>query len=310
MIAARLLQFAAVLLLFGSASFLLYAGPPTRPRTRADGHASAPGTAWLRWVWPLAALTGMTATLAWLSAEAASLTGSWTALADVVTGTHFGAVAVLRTLLLAVALAASLALQPGRGSALLVGLASGAAVASFVWTGHGAAGIGVTGLIHTAADALHLLAAAAWIGALVQLAFLAVRARHMDRAEQPSAQALARGLLRFSGLGPAVVVVLMTTGVINAWVLVGPPTRQAILGTQYGLTLLVKLLLFAGMLAFAAWNRLRLTPRLEAALDCAADCGPALRQLRASLIAETLLALLVLATVAGLGTLEPPAAGS
>ena len=300
-IAARLTQFAAVLLLFGSASFLLYAG---RPATLG----SPPAPAWLRWVWPLAAATGAIATLVWLCAEAASLTGSWTALAEVVTGTRFGAVAVLRALLLALVLAAGLALRPGRSSAFLVGPLSGAATASFAWTGHGAAGTGLVGPIHAGADVLHLLAAGAWLGALVQLAFLAALAHRINGREQ--AQVLARGLLRFSGIGPWVVAVLIATGLVNAWVLIGPPSRQAILGTSYGLVLLAKLLLFAGMLVSAALNRLRLTPRLEAALACAADPGPALRQLRASLLAETVLALLVLGAVAMLGTLEPPAAGS
>ncbi|HTY50701.1 MAG TPA: CopD family protein, partial [Steroidobacteraceae bacterium] len=119
----------------------------------------------------------------------------------------------------------------------------------------------------------------------------------------------ARGLVRFSSLGPWVVAVLALTGVINAWALIGPASWRAILGTQYGLVLLAKLLLFAGMLVFAAHNRLRLTPGLEAALAAAAGSGPALRALRASLLAETVLAVLVLAAVAWLGTLEPPSGG-
>jgi putative copper resistance protein D len=60
------------------------------------------------------------------------------------------------------------------------------------------------------------------------------------------------------------------------------------------------------MLALAASNRWRLTPRLQAALASSGAIGPALRALRASLFAETALAFLVLAIVAVLGILEPP----
>ncbi|HTY48279.1 MAG TPA: hypothetical protein VMB48_01155, partial [Steroidobacteraceae bacterium] len=104
-IATRCVQFAAVLVLFGSASFLLYtcqplpgrrpggargAGPAGPDQDPAPAAQAAPGGTWLRWLWPLAAAAGSAATLAWLCGEAAALTGSWKALADVISGTHFG----------------------------------------------------------------------------------------------------------------------------------------------------------------------------------------------------------------------------
>ena len=69
-----------------------------------------------------------------------------------------------------------------------------------------------------------------------------------------------------------------------------------------GKTLLVKLALFAGMLMLAALNRFQLTP----ALTGTSILSTTLRHLRLSLVTETLLALLVIAAVAVLGTLPPP----
>ena len=59
-------------------------------------------------------------------------------------------------------------------------------------------------------------------------------------------------------MGYAAVTTLVGSGLVNAWVLVGSPER--LITTQYGQLLLVKVCLFAGMLALAAQNRFRLVP--------------------------------------------------
>ena len=56
-------------------------------------------------------------------------------------------------------------------------------VAALAFTGHAAAGEGVEGVVHEAADVLHLVAAAAWVGALVPLAIVLAAAK--DAAAQP-----------------------------------------------------------------------------------------------------------------------------
>jgi copper resistance protein D len=73
-------------------------------------------------------------------------------------------------------------------------------------------------------------------------------------------------------------------------------------GTSYGRLLLVKIALFLIMLAIAAVNRTRLTPRLVAGGTAA---GPALRQLRANALVEAVIGALILLIVAMLGTLPP-----
>jgi putative copper resistance protein D len=189
----------------------------------------------------------------------------------------------------------------------LLAVLSAVITASFTWTGHGAAGDGGLGVVHQAADVLHLLAAAVWIGALVDFCGQVMHSLRVSQAAP--AHALLAGLLRFSAVGPALVATLVLTGLINSWVLIDPSHWAALFTTPYGLALLVKLGLFLGMLVLAAVNRLRLTPQLHAALDTGTAADAALRPLRRSLLLETALGLLVLAVVAWLGTMVPPADG-
>ena len=112
---------------------------------------------------------------------------------------------------------------------------------------------GLTGSIHLAADFLHLVAAAAWVGGLLPLAFM------LAAAGRASSMSVARtASLRFSAYGVAAVGVLLLTGAVNTWYLAG--SVQALTATDYGHLLLVKIALFLVMLALAAVNRLWLTP--------------------------------------------------
>jgi putative copper resistance protein D len=104
-----------------------------------------------------------------------------------------------------------------------------------------------------------------------------------------------------------VVALLVLTGLVNSWFLVGPAHLGALLTSAYGLLLGAKILVFAGMLGLAAINRFRLTPGLGAAL-AGAPPQAILAALRRSLLLETAAAIAVLALVSLLGTLAPPAA--
>ena len=59
------------------------------------------------------------------------------------------------------------------------------------------------------------------------------------------------------------VATLVLSGIVNAWILVG--SFRALVVTEYGQLLILKLVIFAFMLAFAAVNRLWLTPTARAA---------------------------------------------
>jgi hypothetical protein len=66
--------------------------------------------------------------------------------------------------------------------------------------------------------------------------------------------------MRFSLLGLISAIALFATGLLNTWFLVG--TLPGLVGTTYGELLLLKISLFVAMLALAAFNRLRLLPRI------------------------------------------------
>ena len=186
----------------------------------------------------------------------------------------------------------------------LVGVlvASGVALSTQPWTGHGAAGEGPAGLAHLLADIVHLLAAGLWLGALTGLLLMLWRA---DGTDGLLSAHLA--LERFSGVGSAVVGVLIATGLLNTWALVGFDHLGRLSGSLYGRLLLLKLALFAAMLILAALNRWRLTPALAKSVE-AGDSRSGRGVLRRSLAFETAAAVLIMALVAWLGTLAPAGA--
>ncbi len=207
--------------------------------------------------------------------------GAWSVLND----TRFGQVASVR-LAVAVVMAALVA-SPGARALQLAAAALFAALPA--WTGHAGAGLGPAGTVHLWSDAVHLLAAAAWLGALPALALFL----RMERR----AEALAAVTGRFSRLGVASVAVLLASGLINSWNLLGDPRN--LIATDYGRLLLLKIALFVAMVAVAAVNRFHLTPRLP-------DGGAAGALARNSL-REAALGLGVVLFVGALGTVPPSA---
>ncbi len=83
-------------------------------------------------------------------------------------------------------------------------------VAAIAWTGHAGSTPGEWGILHLAADALHLCAAAAWIGGLVSLVLLLIGSRR-DQAAAGASLAL-DATERFSILGIVSVAALLATG--------------------------------------------------------------------------------------------------
>lgn len=180
-----------------------------------------------------------------------------------------------------------------------------AALASLAWTGHGAAGEATKGVIQLVADIVHLLAAGAWIGALVALGLMV--ARNASRLTSTDFISMHGALDGFSKVGTIFVALLIITGSVNTWILVGPAGLDLVGSDQYVQLLALKLALFAAMLGLAATNRFRLTPALSRDLDAGVVPLEALAALRRSIAIETGLAASVLAIVAWLGTLVPPA---
>jgi putative copper resistance protein D len=159
-------------------------------------------------------------------------------------------------------------------------------------------GAGAEPIVHPAADFLHLTAAAAWAGALTPLA-LVLRAAGGDTASLAVART---ATLRFSAFGAVAVGTLLVTGLINSFYLVG--SIPALVGTDYGRLLAAKVALFFAMVAVAAINRFRLTPRLvpDATL---APARHVLRRLRRNALIEIVLGAVIIAIVAKLGVTPP-----
>ena len=202
---------------------------------------------------------------------------------------------------------ASVAALVAAGRAALLGLvtfAAAVALATLAWTGHGAMDEGAVGWVHLGADILHLLAGGAWAGALLGLVLLV--ARPVGRVDAAHLTLTHRALHGFGMVGTILVGTIVVTGVVNAWLLVGLANLPDLPTTRYGQLLIAKLALFGTMLALASLNRFRLTPAFERSI-AAADHHGALRALRRSLAVEASCAVAILALVAWLGTLEPPA---
>jgi len=116
-------------------------------------------------------------------------------------------------------------------------------------------------------------------------------------------------LAGFSSVGTLTVAVIIISGLVNGWMLIGPANVVKLSISLYGQLLIAKLLLFGAMLVLAAANRFRLVPAFERSL-AENDHAAALNALRRSLAIEASCALGVLALVAWLGTLEPPMAAA
>ena len=292
------------MILFGSSLFFLYALPKAGP-----GSATV-----LRW--PRSLLLGSAAvvlvgSLLGFLAQTVVLAGSLSdalqpdALSSAATGMSFGLSSIVRVVTAGLFAIAFVGLRPSTAAWRFAALAGLVTLGSFAWMGHGAATPGAAGLAHAASDIVHTLAAGVWVGALVVFLILLLTDTPNGVAER---QILHAALQGFSGIGSGLVAVLVATGLVNSWFLVGLAGIPTLLTTPYGQLLCLKLALFVGMLGLAAANRFRLTPALGRALATHPRASEAVAALRKSLVWETGLSLAVLGLVAWFGTLAPPTA--
>jgi putative copper resistance protein D len=313
MVYVRAIHFAATLLAAGVVFFIVFVAAPALRTAPDDTRVCAalwPKLAFIAWFNLVLAL-GSGAV--WLILTAASMSGE--APADVFSGgvlwtvlsqTHFGVAWTARFIfacILAVTFVPLLSAKPNKSwiNAAAV-IAASAFAGALAWAGHAAGGQDVEAVVHPAADILHLLAAAAWVGALVPLVLLLTTV-NKDEASVAIARA---AVLRFSTLGIAAVGTLLVTGIVNSWYLVG--SVGALTGTYYGQLLLAKLALFFAMVAIAAVNRERLAQRLmQGASMRATERGTfaAISQLRRNATVEALAGAAIICIVAVLGTKAP-----
>lgn len=225
----------------------------------------------------------------------------------VISGTSVGTAWQIRcSLLLLVLIATALRQQLSIGWMVGMSLLGATGLATMAWGGHGSMDEGIRGVLHLGADIIHLLAAGAWVAALLALVMLLFQPHH--RMSDAHVEISHRALASFAVVGSIVVGLLLLTGLVNSWLLVGPDRFGSLLTSLYGQLLLVKLLLFVAMLGLAAANRFYMTPALEQAITSGKH-ATAVAGLRKSLVTETACALAILGLVAWLGMLAPPASG-
>lgn len=301
-IVLRLLQYATASILMGSALFFVYALPP-------DGAERASAQGWTKPLLTYSAFGLTVTTLLGLVAQTGVMAGGLAeglraeSLSAVVSGMTLGKAAIARAVLGGVATALLLASGPGRLLWVTTAGLGALATATFAWMGHAAATEGDGRLLHLGADALHALAAAGWVGALVSFVFFLRPRTHSAEA----LHAIFRALQRFSAMGIALVTVLAATGLVNGWFLVGPDLSRAA-GTGYGQLLVLKLVMFGAMVGLAALHRQRFVPSLGRRLHgVSSSAHDVLAALRRSIAIEAALGFGVLAVVAWLGTLPHPA---
>jgi putative copper resistance protein D len=303
LVVIRAIHFAATAMTAGALIFLAVVAEPALRSTPAATTAVRSQILLIAWIGLAIAAASA---VVWFQLQAAAMSGlpfgeamTSDVLSTVLNETQFGLVSKVR-FVLAVILAACLAYNrfaPARWLAL--GAAIGF-IAAIAWTGHAGSTLGAMGNLHLTADALHLIAAASWIGGLVPLALLLAAARRHPAFAWAS---LARdAALRFSTLGIVSVGTLLVTGIVNAWILVG--SIHALIVTGYGRLLVLKLVVFAIMLTLAAVNRFWLTPKLASSSKNEAQLE-ALRQLTRNSVTEIALGLTIFAIVGVLGTLHP-----
>ncbi len=216
---------------------------------------------------------------------------------DTITATDWGGLWVWR---MAAALGFAVALAVIRFSTelwqpavrlLLLGLGC-AVLWTLTLTSHGAATVDIRNLA-IAADFLHLLASAFWVGALFHFAIGVGLFRSLPESERM--ERLSEAVPRFSVIAALSVTVIVVTGVFSGWAQV---TVTEALGTPYGATLVAKVALVVPLLFLGGLNLVWVRPRLRR--DPAAAGW-----LRRLLLGEAVLAILILAAVGTLTSLEP-----
>ena len=299
-IVIRLALYADLMVLAGLVAFSLYA---LAEEERTSGILPLNGSA------IVLSLVGLLLSGFGMLALGAAMTGSsvWApdgeVLREIIGDSTIGTAWIVRmtALVMAVLSACALGRHPVTARFVLLA-ATSIAIATLVWTGHAGASEGWIGTVHRLSDIIHMLAAAVWIGGIAAFSWMLFRPSPALSGLRLSAAH--RALDRFSLVGTFAVGLIVATGIVNCLIVVGFPHLTQLPFTIYGQLMIIKLLLFAGMLALAALNRWRLTPALSVAIrdNCTER---AVKNLRRSLLGESIAALTILALVAWLGTLDP-----
>ena len=287
MLICRFLHFSAAMLLLGTSAFVGTMMPPSLRR-----ELDRP----LRRMTVALLLIAVLTSLAWFGIDAAEMGNGWSDaispdnLVAVVTGTEFGAVWMWH---LAIMVALVLAYVFGGSHRwLMLTALSTLFLASLGLVGHAAMFEGALGTLQRLNHALHLISAGLWVGVLPALAICLLRVR----APVLSAD-IAIALRRFSGIGHFAVAVVILTGVVNTYLIVGRVPLD--LGSPYQVLLDIKIGLVVLMVMIALANRYLFVPVMAGNRD------DGHRNLVRGTIAEIGLGALVVALVSAFASFDP-----
>jgi putative copper resistance protein D len=282
----RFAHFVAAMFVFGAGVYLSAFTPPALRQNLSPQ---------LRRAAIVAGLVVLLSALIWFALEGASMSGDWASaydpdvLSDVLTSTTFGAVWSVRVPLI-VLLVAALIFTPSERWAVATVL-SALVLASLAFIDHGAMQTGSVGAAHRANDAVHLLTAGGWLGALTPFAMCVRAVQRQEFCVDAGA-----AMLRFSAVAHLAVLALILTGAANIALTSGhwpwPPT------SPYRALLSFKMAIVAIMIVTAIVNRYVLLPLIETRHGAAAA-------LRVLSLAEFALALVIVALVSVFGLLDP-----
>ena len=169
-------------------------------------------------------------------------------------------------------------------------LASGVLLTTLALTGHAVMQDGWQGVAHRTNDAVHLLAAGAWVGALLPLRPILQALDH-----QVLRGSAITALRRFSRAGHVAVAVTVATGIANTGFILGRWPLDWTSG--YQAMLAGKIAIVAVLIALALGNRYLLVPRMSQ--------GRVAVALRRSTVTAVVLGLAAIACVSVLGLLDP-----
>jgi len=176
-------------------------------------------------------------------------------------------------------------------------LLSGALLGSLAWAGHGQE----NSPWHLLADVLHLLVSGFWPAGLLPFALVL---HNLRRGSGPVRWDLIAVLVRrFSAISLGSVVVLVMTGYVNSWFLIG--SFSNLFQQTYGRWLVFKVILLGFSVAIGAVNLLRLKPCLALKKIEGPESAAAAAQLQFNVQAELWFGIAIVVVVAVLGILPP-----
>ena len=257
-IAWRAVSFAALLAVIGTVAFRAL----VLPRTTLGADQRLPVLRLVGRIGVVAAAALLLSAVGRLYAQGAMMAGPGDSIPGMmsitVTATRWGSAWIAQVCLAILALFAFLLIMRGRAMGWwLAGVSAVLLAATPAFSGHAAASDRLPALA-VAADALHVMAASAWLGSLFCVFLAAALVSTAQRTSRFSDVSSLVGAFSPTALVSASLVAL--TGVVSSWLRLG--SLSALWNSTYGRVLLIKLAALTGVVGTGAFNWLRVRPVL------------------------------------------------